>query len=806
MVSPFMSFATGALQAVDKNIDRWREAEAAEKEREDAAAQRMKELEFQRDTTYEVEKRRKESAYDLEELKQKGVQQKTQRKIGGFTWGRYDKKPDLEAQDFFSQAESNPEAFKTALEDSRTRNQIISAAFKHFGTMRRGVGIYSMQNRFGKLYEGNVPLGHIPSQLRAISKITNPDILKLGDLFHNNPGFQRGNNPDEQTPPDKNAVLSRMEGGTVKDYNLDGIENLPAALNAFKRINLGYDRMGDDLLKQKFMEKVIGNFGSTKLDNTRVQRIVNAAANPDVMNYISGSTQPSKEQQEGAIAFFQNPDNGFINDETGIIDAENFVNFVNLFGLQKAGSAFTGAEAQEQKFSAINKGRIAKELAATNEVGLAAESASTTIKEMLRMIDEGVTVGGDVQKLLTRAPFEVGAFVRDVGRITQTLTQTDRGYGAGKILGADGTKQDAISKKAIGRLNKANERLQSAEQAFSKEDSIVKKRALAAAQLDMLELVLAYQITGILQGGTGGRTISDADITRALKMFSTRFGDVDGRKKKLAFVQKLVTSSINKKKVFAILNNTSINADMYISVKRGAKLLNLGVNQNNVYTKAAESAGEQEDLSNAQDIYRQVIPIAGDNYNQTTYAAGISNVIRKDGQGQLVNNLVINSDDLALWKNAAARFRENGNSEQLGLAKQKIVERGGTIAFDAATGKEVPITWTIKSGKAGFDTGKSVRTPNTTNIMGSVPRRIDNVPSDKPVPVAPQGDDEIAANVKLIQELGGTEGGPAEGTEIMRQAMQIKDPEKQMEAVKRLWTPPAGGYNTPPNFDFSNRE
>ena len=54
MVSPFMSFATGALQAVDKNIDRYRAQKAAEEEREDAAAQRMKELQFERETRLEA--------------------------------------------------------------------------------------------------------------------------------------------------------------------------------------------------------------------------------------------------------------------------------------------------------------------------------------------------------------------------------------------------------------------------------------------------------------------------------------------------------------------------------------------------------------------------------------------------------------------------------------------------------------------------------------------------------------------------------------------------------------------------------
>ena len=357
--------------------------------------------------------------------------------------------------------------------------------------------------------------------------------------------------------------------------------------------------MSDASLKRKFMERVVGNFGSNNLDKQRIQRIVSAAGNSDVMNYLSGDAQPSREQEDRALAYFKDPKNGFIDEETGLIDTANFVNFVSLFGMQNAGSAFAGTEPQQKKFSAINKGRVAKELNAINEVGLAATAANTTIKEVLRMIDEGVTVGGQVEQLLTRAPFEAGAFARSVGQITQTLTQTDRGYGAGKIRGADGTIQDAITKSAIGRLGKASELLKKAEEANKKQNSIGSRRALAAAQLDMLELVLAYQITGILQGGTGGRTISDTDITRALKMFSSRFGTVNSRKKKLAFVQKLVTSSINKQRVYSILDNTGVNADMYRSVKRASRLLNLGVDQNNLITEAAKAAGEQEDLSNA---------------------------------------------------------------------------------------------------------------------------------------------------------------------------------------------------------------
>lgn len=784
MVSPFMSFATGALQAVDKNIDRYRAEKAAEKEREDVAAQRLKELEFQRETTYEVEKRRRESAYDIEELKQKGIFNKTQRSIGGFSYLRDDKNPDLEARNFINKVQADPEGFRKVYEDANTRGLAIAEATRHFATIRRGVGIYSQKDRFGKAYEGNLPLNHVPSQLRQISGVTDSLLLGLAEQFNSNPAEMRGN-PGEATPPPANTVYSKLEGGVVKDFNLEGITDVDKALKSFRAVNLGYDRMNDTALKRKFMERVVGNFGSSNLDKQRVQRIVSAAGNSDVMNYLSGDAQPSREQEDRALAYFQDARNGFIDEETGLIDTANFVNFVNLFGMQNAGSAFAGTEPQPKRFSAINKGKIAKELNAVNEVGLAATAANTTIKEVLRMIDEGVTVGGQVEQLLTRAPFEAGAFVRSVGQITQTLTQTDRGYGAGKILGGDGTIQDAISKSAIGRLGKANELLKKAEQANQKENSVGTRRALAAAQLDMLELVLAYQVTGILQGGTGGRTISDTDVTRALKMFSSRFGTVDGRKKKLAFLQKLVTSSINKQRVYSILNNTGVNADMYRSVKRAARLLNLGVDQNNLTTEAAKAAGEQEDLSNAQDIYKKIIPIAGDNYNQMTYAAGINNVIRKDGQGQLVGNLVVNSDDFALWKNAVARFRTNKNSEELNRVKEKIIERGGRTAFDAAQGKEVSINWTMEGGKAGFDTGQPVVVPDPSSAMGVVPSRI------QPAATAPAGaaaEPSESSAMSSLRELAGFGASPAELVGVMNNL----PPEERAKAIGNLFNIMAG--------------
>ena len=167
-----------------------------------------------------------------------------------------------------------------------------------------------------------------------------------------------------------------------------------------------------------------------------------------------------------------------------------------------------------------------------------------------------------------------------------------------------------------------------------------------------------------------------------------------------------------------------------------------------------------------------------------TYAAGINNVIRKDGQGQLVGNLVVNSDDFALWKNAVARFRTNKNSEELNRVKEKIIERGGRTAFDAAQGKEVSIYWTMEGGKAGFDTGQPVRTPDPGTAMGVVPARVQAA-----TPTAAPAEPPESPAMRNLKELAGFGASPAELVGVINNL----PPEEQAKAIGNLFNIMASG-------------
>ena len=71
-------------------------------------------------------------------------------------------------------------------------------------------------------------------------------------------------------------------------------------------------------------------------------------------------------------------------------------------------------------------------------------------------------------------------------------------------------------------------------------------KADAAIRAQSLELILAYQITAILQGGTGGRTISDTDVKYARTLFSTSTDSLSQRMGRLNNVRLMLNGYLNR--------------------------------------------------------------------------------------------------------------------------------------------------------------------------------------------------------------------------------------------------------------------
>ena len=68
----------------------------------------------------------------------------------------------------------------------------------------------------------------------------------------------------------------------------------------------------------------------------------------------------------------------------------------------------------------------------------------------------------------------------------------------------------------------------------------------AAIRAESLELILAYQITAILQGGTGGRTISDTDVKYARSLFSRGTDNFVQRRERLQNIRIMLNGYLNR--------------------------------------------------------------------------------------------------------------------------------------------------------------------------------------------------------------------------------------------------------------------
>ncbi len=712
MVSPFMSFATGALQAVDKNIDRYRAEKAAEAERADAAAQRMKELEFQRNTKLEVQELAGEQAIEANRVRYNGEKLKSFKVYGKGENSIEVKRaatPDKQSLNLLLALEANPDKFNALMKDS-VHGPVLRADLRGaYGAVRRTTGIFA-NDRFGKAYGGEKPLNNVEGYLRSFLGIKNKQLLEQARLF----GEKR---PDDAGDPPPNTDLTVNRGGRIKDLTGSNIEGFDAAAEVYRRNNLGFKNQPLEFSKRKLLSILTDN---NITDTTSLNRIVKAATNPGLMTVISGTVLPSQAQKDEALKYITNPENGFI-DDSGKLNINDFSQFVTIFGRKMAGTALEASDPMPQFFQGNESPIQKKELESTLASGSMASVALKTSKEIRKQIKLS-GAGGSIIQRATALTGEIPAFVNSAGRLVRNIMR-DRGEGANFIIDAAGNKVEALNQKAQDLFTNTAAKAMKAEANFKNNQSQANQEALAAAKLEMLELTFAYQLTGILQGGTGGRTISDQDITRAMAMFRSSMGTVTSRLQKLDFIDKLLTGAVNKEVLFSILQRGDTNRDMYISVSNASKLFELGANLDNVQSEAnryaRENVGELPSkvrTNNAQDIIKSAIqiPAVADspNYEKGRYTDGINMVLTegdKISPGMIVGNrYVINANAYDLTRRMIQQF-PNQRTPEMAKGRETVQKRVNSMVdsvFDLVTGQVVPAQLRTEVQTKGKNKGK----------------------------------------------------------------------------------------------------
>ena len=712
MVSPFMSIATGALQAVDKNIDRYRAEQAAEAERADAAAQRMKELNFQRQTKLDVQELAGEQAKDAARIRFNGERLKNFKVYGegeNAIEVRRAATPDKQSLNLLLALEANPDKFDALMNDA-VHGPLLRADLRGaYGAVRRTSGVFS-NDRFGEAYGGEKPLNNVAGYLRSFLGIKNKQLLEQARIF----GEKR---PDDAGSAPVNTDLTVMKGGQIKDITGSNIEGFDAAAEVYRRNNLGFKNRPLQFAKRQLLSKLTDN---NITDTTSLNRIVKAAANPGLMAVISGTILPSQAQKDEALKFITNPENGFI-DGSGKLNINDFSQFVNIFGRKMAGTALEASDPMPQLFQGNETALQKKELESALASGNMARVALKTSAEIRKQIELS-GAGGSIIQRATALTGEVPAFVASAGNLVRSIMR-DRGQGANFIIDAAGNRVQALNQKAQDLFTNTAAKAMKAEANFQNNQSEANQEALAAAKLEMLELTFAYQLTGILQGGTGGRTISDQDITRAMAMFRSSMGTVTSRLQKLDFIDKLLTGAVNKEVLFSILQRGDTNRDMFVSVSNASKLFETGANldnlQNQVNRYATEKVGELPSrvrTNNAQEIIKSAvqIPAVADspNYQKGKYIDGVNMVLTqgdKIAPGMIVGNrYVINANAYELTRRMLQQF-PNQRTPEMAKGRETVQKRVNSMVdsvFDLVTGQVVPAQLRTEVQTKGKNKGK----------------------------------------------------------------------------------------------------
>ena len=791
MVSPFMSFATGALQAVDKNIDRYRAAEAAAEERADVAAQRMSELDFERGTRLAVQELAGEQNIEAENVKYNGQQGNKGQTFGSKNnsfYVRYGANKNAGALNLIDAIREHPEKVSAILNDAQEGPKLMGALNGMFGQVRKTQGPFGRQNEFGPDHGGSIPLNNVEMYLRAFHAVKNPDVLKLARLFGENTAKMRSptGNVNESTPPPPGTEVSVMEGGKVVDLGGSEFPNFNTAAEAYRSTNLGFSQRSLEFSKQNLLKKLHTN--GVRDDESKT-RIFGAASNKSLMTVISGTLAPSQKQKDEALQYITNPDNGFTDKNTGELNINNFAQFVDLFGRKMAGSTMLGSDPAQVKFQGNETAAQKKELESTMVLGSTARAARLVSKEMRTNIERS-RAGGSIIQRATALTAEIPEFIRSSGQVINSIMR-DRGLGNNRMIDAAGRTVRSISKKAEDRFTNTAAKAEKARINFQNNQSEANQEALAASKLEMLELTFAYQLTGILQGGTGGRTISDQDITRAMDMFRSKTGTVQSRLQKLDFIDKMLSGAVNKEVLFNILQRGDTNKDMFESVKNAARLFETGANLSNFDSEADKYAkknvGENPSkvrTNNAQMIVQSAaqIPAVADspNYVKGRYIDGINMVLTqgdKIAPGMIVGNrYVINANAFDLSRRMIQQF-PNQRTPEMAKGRETAQKRVNSMVnsvFDLITGEVVPARLGTEVQTQGKNKGKEFPSiirndedvaPETNPEVSPVPVAPEDNPAVSPVPIAPEANPAVSP-VPVAPEapaVRSTVGRPLEG-------------------------------------------
>ena len=698
MVSPFMSFATGALQAVDKNIDRYRAEEAAEEQRADAAAQRMKELNFDRETKREIANIAAGSREKVAGINKAGQAAKTKTLPGGFV---VPAKPGAaQTREFWSQLYENPEKVQAALGNADIRDNFIRAVGSFTNASAVQIG------DTGTFYSATSP--------QAYGLLMRPEVKKIAEAFeaskpydpegHVPPKDKQIQSPEEKQKTSNNKKALGNAEAQIKDGGKTHLiqKNLVADKAIDIYMNRHLPRTYGNSRKQaviNFHRRIQGVSGSSTIGYqegedpySAINKFYSVASSP-IVKYLGRefqSSMPLGEDDKKAIEeYIRNPKHGFFDEKNNKLNADYYKMIAIYAPKSKTDTNIRGNPAVTIKKDMEAPGGKGKNIVRDTinryaELGGIAKQARRTLSRLLEISDRTQT-GSSIMNTLYGLRDGIPEFV-------------DKAFAFARSLISGTNINIELSASQEAKLN-----------------SLIEKRkkggvGVDAAEIEMLELVLAYQMTSVLQGGTGGRTISDTDVTRALTMLRGPANSLAQKKRKLEFLRGLLEDQTVRIDAFARLGmDTNIEQfDALYKLDREGLLsfYNLkNFDKDFVEAdKAARPIGGTE-FDNAERglklLGQSNNALIRDNYNGSAARAGITKVLENGGVAAVMEigsnkeqPVIVNLEVRSNWRDTVAAFKEARiKKEQFEEIRERYNKDFG-FEYNLVTNKLVPIKYT----------------------------------------------------------------------------------------------------------------
>ena len=341
-------------------------------------------------------------------------------------------------------------------------------------------------------------------------------------------------------------------------------------------------------------------------DNPAHAKFFKFGSNKDVIAFMSGTGEADFDTQQKYTNFILDEKNGFFRNGEFTADffkaQEIFANRLSS-PIDKTANLRVGERIREKTFGAAQDADISlrKRKESIAEQANTTAAALRTLDELRATVDDAGTGSSALTKLITVVS-ATPKLIDEVASLGQMFTKA-RGKTI-TVRGADGKLREIsrFNQDKITYINAQGKEVKGTveDKIASAFDVFTNKRGNAAARVTALETILAYQLTSILQGGTGGRTISDQDVTRTLQVFSGSFISLDQKKAKLDYLRKVISLAGAKSRLYRQAMKGESNYGMYQTAERHEGILDQayrgvsGVNINNLADRADEATFEFE--------------------------------------------------------------------------------------------------------------------------------------------------------------------------------------------------------------------